>query len=80
MDKMKKRQRNKKAAAVDILKSNDPITIAKHLFEVLNQYGYSTRSFDSLPDLQTVDMLIHDNVDGKMRIKNIAQDWEIIED
>jgi hypothetical protein len=46
----------------------------------LNEQGYSTRSFDSIPHLQAVDMAIHENIDGKMRIQSIAQDWKIIED
>lgn len=78
---MNKRIKNKQNKAADIFKSNDPLTIAKHLFKVLNEQGYNTKSWDSIGDFHSIDIRRHTpDTGGNLEIENLAQGWTIKEE
>lgn len=76
---MKKRLKNKLAKKEIILKNTDPTEIARHLVTVLNDQGYSTKSWDNIENYHSINIMIHNGIDSPLKIENMAQKWVLKE-
>jgi hypothetical protein len=61
----------------NILKSNDPIEIYKHLLNVLENRGYDCTS-EVVPNVKHVDLWVFNyKTNPSFKIANISRDWEL---
>lgn len=76
---MKKRFMKLQKRQEDILKSKDPLTIARHLVTVLNDQGYSTRSYGHIDDMHSINFYMHKGIESPLVVENLAQGWRLEE-
>ena len=76
----KKRFVKKQKYQENILKSNDPLIVARHLVDVLEANGYSTRSYNEIDNYHSVSIMIHNGLESPLVIENMAQKWRLKED
>jgi hypothetical protein len=61
------------------VQSNDPLEIARHLVTVLNEQGYSTKSYANTCDMHSITFYMHNGQDSPLVVENMAQNWRLEE-